>query len=271
VSGGSSDRAGGSIPTGWGMKRILVIGIGTGDPEQITLEAINALNRADVVFVLDKGDRKAELTRLRRDIGDRYVKDRALRWVEVPSPVRDASTPSYKEGVHAWHAAKAQVFATLIRDEMKDGECGAILAWGDPSIYDSTIRILHDLIATEGSPEFEFEIVPGISSIQVLTARHKIALNAIGEPVLITTGRKLTEGIPGGISTIVVMLDGGAGLDAIAGKDLQIYWGAYLGSEDEILISGDVRDVLDDIKRIRAARRAEKGWIMDIYLLRRAT
>ncbi len=251
------------------MKRILVIGVGTGSPEQITLEAIDALNSADVVFVLDKGEQKADLTRLRRDICQRFVKNSALRWVEVPSPVRDASTTSYKEGVAAWHAAKAQIFGALIRDELKDGECGAILAWGDPSIYDSTIRILLDLAATDGAPEFEFEIVPGISSIQVLAARHKIALNAIGEPVLITTGRKLTEGIPDGIGTIVVMLDGGAGLDAIEGKDLQIYWGAYLGSADEILISGNVRDVLDEIKQTRAARRAEKGWIMDIYLLRR--
>jgi precorrin-6A synthase len=253
------------------MKRILVIGIGTGAQEQITHEAIGALNSADVVFVLDKGEQKADLTRLRRDICDRFVNNSTLRWVEVSSPVRDASAPSYKESVHAWHAAKAQIFGALIRDELKDGECGAILAWGDPSIYDSTIRILHDLAALSGSPEFELEIVPGISSIQVLAARHKISLSAIGEPVLITTGRKLSEGIPDGIGTIVVMLDGGAGLDAIAGKDLQIYWGAYLGGEDEILISGNVRDVLDEIKRTRAARRAAKGWIMDTYLLRPAT
>jgi precorrin-6A synthase len=250
------------------MKQIIVIGIGTGNPEQITLEAVKALNSADVVFVLDKGEQKTDLTRLRRDICSRFAANSSLRWVEVPSPVRDASTASYKEGVRAWHAAKAQIFGALIRDQLKDGERGAILAWGDPSIYDSTIRILHDL-ATNTSAQFELEIIPGISSIQVLAARHKIALNAIGEPVLITTGRKLSEGIPNGIDTIVVMLDGGSGLEAITGKDLDIYWGAYLGSEDEILMAGNVRDVLDEIKRIREARRPEKGWIMDIYLLRR--
>jgi precorrin-6A synthase len=250
------------------MKKLLVIGIGTGHPDQITIEAITALNSADVVFVLDKGEQKADLTRLRRDICERFAASSTLRWVEVPSPVRNASASSYKAGVHAWHTAKEEIFNSLIGTELQDGECGAILAWGDPSLYDSTIRILQSLAAGP-SPQFTFEVVPGISSMQVLAARHKIALNTIGEPVLITTGRKLAERIPDDVDTIVVMLDGGAGLEAIAGQDLEIYWGAYLGSEDEILMSGKLGDVLDAIKRVRAARKAEKGWIMDIYLLRR--
>jgi precorrin-6A synthase len=105
----------------------------------------------------------------------------------------------------------------------------------------------------------------------LLAARHRIPLNSIGEPILLTTGRKLAEDYPAHFDRIVVLLDGGAGLDSLAGKDVDIFWGAYLGTQDEILIAGRVIDVLDDIRRVRQERRAAKGWIMDTYLLRSAS
>jgi precorrin-6A synthase len=249
------------------MKRILVIGIGAGNPDHVTVEAINALNAADVVFVLDKGEEKADLTRLRKEICARYVKDRPLRLIEVASPARAAPTPSYAESVEDWHAAKAEIFASLIRDELRDGECGAFLVWGDPSLYDSTLRILEQ-VAAAGT--FDYEVIPGVSSLHALAARHRIALNTIGGAVLITTGRNLAEsGLPIAPDTVVVLLDGGPGLDAIAEEEAHIYWGAYLGTRDEILISGPIRDVIDEIRSRRREAKTKKGWIMDTYLLRR--
>ena len=249
------------------MKKILVIGIGAGNPEHITVEAINALNRADAIFVLDKGPQKDDLTRLRKEICERYLKDRTPRIIEAKSPPRDATAP-YKEGVDAWHADKAAIFKSLIDEELADGECGAFLVWGDPSLYDSTLRIL-DRVAADGGTEFTYEVIPGISSIHVLAARHRIALNAIGEPVLITTGRKLAEAGSAADHDTLVMLDGGAGFDAVAHEDVEIFWGAYLGTADEVLVSGRLPDVIDDIRRIRREGKARKGWIMDTYLLRR--
>ena len=246
------------------MRTVLVIGIGTGNPEHITVEAINALNRADAIFVLDKGAQKDDLTRLRREICARYLKDRSRLIIEVESPVRDASAP-YKDGVDAWHADKAAIFARLIADKLGDGETGAFLVWGDPSLYDSTSRIL-DRVAAAGVV-FTREVIPGVTSISVLAARHAIPLNAIGEPVRITTGRKLSEHGAGNEDCVVML--GGAGLEAAAGEDVHIYWGAYLGTPDEVLISGRLPDVIDDIRRVRAEAKAKKGWIMDTYLLRR--
>jgi precorrin-6A synthase len=45
----------------------------------------------------------------------------------------------------------------------------------------------------------------------------------------------------------------------------EIYWGAYLGTEDEILVSGNLRELADDIERMRKEAKARKGWIMDTY------
>ena len=38
------------------MRRISVIGIGPGDPEQVTVQAIRVLNTADVIFMADPGE-----------------------------------------------------------------------------------------------------------------------------------------------------------------------------------------------------------------------
>ena len=105
--------------------------------------------------------------------------------------------------------------------------------------------------------------------VQVLTARHRITLNTIGRPVEITTGRRLTEGWPAGVDTVVVMLDGEETYRRFADQDIDIYWGAYLGTPDEILIAGRLADVADEIHRVRTAQRSAHGWIMDTYLMRR--
>ena len=76
------------------MRKLFVIGIGAGDPEQITVQAIRAMNRVDVFFVLDKGAVAAELVQLRREICERYATEKPYRVVEVPDPPRDRAAPS---------------------------------------------------------------------------------------------------------------------------------------------------------------------------------
>lgn len=250
------------------MRKVLIIGIGAGNPDYVTMQAVKAMNEVDVFFMLDKGREKADLVNLRKTICERYIEDPSYRVVEVASPERDAGSADYTSAVHSWHRQKAAIFGALIANELQDGDCGAFLIWGDPSLYDSTLRVIQHIL-DEGMLEFDYEIIPGITSVQALTARHRIALNEIGQPVQITTGRKLTEGLPQTIDTAVVMLDNGSALRALANDDVDIYWGAYLGTSDEILISGKLSERIDEIERVRAQQRARKGWIMDTYLLRR--
>jgi precorrin-6A synthase len=252
------------------MKKVLIIGIGAGNPDYVTVQAVKALNKVDVFFFLDKGDAKEDLIDLRTSICERFIENRAYRIVEVESPERDARTADYKAGVHAWHRDKAAIFSRFIAQELGDDEVGALLVWGDPSLYDSTIRVIHQILA-EGRISFDYEVIPGITSVQALAAQHRITLNTIGEPVHITTGRKLAEGLPTGVDTAVVMLDNGLGLRALAHENVDIYWGAYLGTPDEVLVSGKLADRVEEIERIRAQERARKGWIMDTYLLRRTS
>ena len=251
------------------MKRsVLVIGIGAGNPEYVTIQAVNALNRAAVLFVPNKGGKEG-LAKLRREICDRFIKDHAYRIVDFDVPDREKSSLRYRDGVAAWRGKVESVYERLLTDELGEGETGAFLVWGDPSLYDGTLRIL-DSISAKGTIALDYEVIPGISSVQALAARHKVALNLVGEAITITTGRRLAEGYPENAGSVVVMLDGEGAFKTID-ADVDIRWGAYVGTEDEILVSGKLRDVADEIERLKTAARKKHGWIMDTYLLTRSS
>jgi len=250
------------------MKKLLIIGIGAGNPDYITMQAVKALNRVDVFFLMDKGQSKDKLIDLRREICERYITDHDYRFVEAHSPERERGEVDYKTSVDDLNLARQQTFERLINEEVSDGQCGGFLVWGDPALYDSTIRILQAIQAS-GACAFEFEVIPGITSVQALAAQHKVPLNQIGRSVEITTGRRLAAGQVSDADSLVVMLDAQDAYRQVVDQDTEIYWGAYLGTPDEILISGKLKDVADEIVRVRKAARLANGWIMDTYLLRK--
>lgn len=247
------------------MRTIHVIGIGAGDPDYLTAQAIRALNDTQVFFAMDKGEAKSDLLGLRREVCRRFITDPGYRFVELPDPPR-AADADYGRAVADWHAARAALWARAIETELAPGGVGAFLAWGDPSLYDSTLRILEQVA---GHVDLRVDVIPGITAIQALTARHRIPLNDVGEPVLITTGRQLRGALAdGGLTgSAVVMLDGDCAFLACP-PDTRIWWGAYLGTPAEILVAGAVGEVGRQIAELRAAARHRHGWIMDTYLLR---
>jgi precorrin-6A synthase len=250
------------------MRRLKLIGIGAGNPDYITVQAINALREVDVIFVTDKGEDTADLLRARKDLCERYMQAKPYRIVEIQDPQRDRASETYRSAVAAWHAQRAALYESNIREQLSENECGAFLVWGDPSLYDSTLRII-DQVAALKSVEFEWEIIPGITSIQALAARHRIALNEIGEPIHLTTGRRLNEEHPRNGPNVLVMLDGQCAFKTIDQAEIDIFWGAYLGTPDEILLSGKLSELSQQIEQTRAQARSQKGWIMDTYLLRK--
>jgi precorrin-6A synthase len=250
------------------MRKLFVIGIGAGNPEHVTIQAIKALNEVDVFFVMDKGADKTDLVRIRQDICARYIEDDDYRFVEVKDPARDPAAPTYRTGVDVWHRQRADILQRAITDELGEDQTGGFLVWGDPSLYDSTLRVIA-LMQTNGIVAFEYEVIPGITSVQALAAAHRIALNHIGGPIHITTGRQLRDAPSPDADNIVVMLDGAGAFKAVDPTDITIHWGAYLGTDKELLVSGPLHEAAAEIERLRSEARARHGWIMDTYLLRR--
>ncbi|WP_338180145.1 precorrin-6A synthase (deacetylating), partial [Jatrophihabitans sp.] len=193
------------------MRELLVIGIGAGDPDHVTVQAVAALNRAEVFFIVGKGEEKQSLIDVRSEILRRHVRSE-YRVVELRDPERDrsrtAGTAEYLRAIEGWHEDRAILFEQAIVDNLGPDGVGAFLVWGDPALYDSTLRVI-DRILARGVADFDYRVIPGITSINTLTAQHRLPLNGIGEPIHITTGRRLAAGLPEGLDRAVVMLDAG--------------------------------------------------------------
>ncbi len=244
------------------MTRLSLIGIGTGNPDHLTAQAVKALNAADLILIPRKGEEKSDLADLRRLILSQVL-TRPIPVAEYNVPTR-ADQVDYLTAVNDWHDAIAEMWSRTIAAQLPQGGEVALMVWGDPSLYDSTLRIAARL------PGLSVSVIPGITSLQALTAAHAVPLNTLAAPVTITTGRQLRDyGWPKGAITLAVMLDKGGAFTAIDPEGVTIWWGAYVGMPEETLIHGPLLQVADEILATRARLRAAHGWIMDIYLLRR--
>ncbi len=247
---------------------VYVIGIGSGDPEQLTLQAVRVLSGLDVILVLDKGEAKRELVDLRHEICSRHIA-KPYRVLTVSDPERDRAAADYPGAVRDWYDARADLIEAALRDEVSPGESVGILVWGDPALYDSTLRVL-DRVEQRKTVELAYEVIPGITSLQTLAARHRVTFTGVGAPVHITTGRRLAAGgMPPELDDVLVMLDGAESFAGLPDEDLDIYWGAYLGMPGEVLVAGDLQERKAEIVALRAEHRERHGWIMDSYLLHR--
>jgi precorrin-6A synthase len=245
---------------------VRLVGIGCGHPEQLTLEAVDALRTADIAIVARKRT-DDPLAAAREALVERFAPELCI--VEVDDPERDrsvestATTAGYEGVVADWHEARAERYEQVLHDA---GGTAVFLVWGDPAFYDSTIRIVERILA-RGNVTFEWDVLPGISALQMLAARHRIVLHDVGQPILITTGRRLSEAVEAGAENILVMLSGSVDLTGL--DDWRIWWGANLGTSSERLVSGLAGEVAAQIADARTSAKADSGWVMDVYLLRK--
>ena len=243
------------------MAELLLIGIGSGNPEHLTLAAIRRMCEADLILIPRKGAEKEDLAELRRAICAEHAGGTPI--AEFDLPTRDAGRADYRAGVEDWHAAIADTWVTAMAAHPGAAKV-ALLVWGDPSLYESTLRIAR-------RAGLSVSVVPGLTAPQLLTAAHGIPLNAIGAPVLVTTGRRLRdEGWPEAApDTIVLMLDGDCAFRHLDPDGVEIWWGAFLGMPEQLLRAGPLATAGPEIIATRAEARARHGWIMDTYMLRR--
>lgn len=243
------------------MDELFLIGIGTGNPDHLTLQAIKAMRGAELILIPKKGPDKSDLAGLRHAMLAEHAPDVAV--AEFDMPKRDVSG-GYLAGVEAWHDAIAAEWVAAVA-RAGGARRVALLVWGDPSLYDSTLRIAGRL-----QPKPKVTVVPAVTSVQVLTAGHAIPVNEVGAPFTVTTGRQLRDhGWPAGVETLAVMLDGECSFLTVPPEGVHIWWGAYVGMAEEVLRAGPLAEMAAVIPPLRERLRAEHGWIMDIYILRR--
>ncbi|MGY0540301.1 precorrin-6A synthase (deacetylating) [Nocardioides sp. YJ-D4] len=251
-------------------RRIKIIGVGPGDPDQVTLEAVAAMRSVDYFLVTDKSGTVKQgmpdpLVRAREELLDRHLSApaRVVKVDDAPRERREEFTGTdaeYRAAVAAWHRARVERYLAVLAEH--PGDVG-FLVWGDPAFYDSTIRVV-DQISEQ--LDIEVDVIPGISSVQLLAARHRLVLHDVGRPLYVTTGRAVLEAVEAGHDNLVVMLNRVVDLPGL--EDWRIWWGGNLGTREEELVAGTVGEVLPAIESARARLRETSGWVMDIYLLR---
>ena len=248
--------------------RIRILGVGMG-PQHVTPEVAEALRTVDYVLAAEKSDDDRLLALRRAIVLAHPGPNGPAELIALPDPQRDRAagltTSGYEGAVGDWHDARAAQYAAVLRER---GGTAAFLVWGDPSLYDSTIRVVEKVRAL--GVDADYDVLAGISAPQLLAARHRIVLHDVGRPVHITTGRRLQEAVAAGLDNIVAMLNPPPErVDFTGLDDWTIWWGANLGADGERLIAGRLGDVLPAIAEARIAAEAHAGWVMDAFLVRK--
>jgi precorrin-6A synthase len=141
-------------------RELVVVGIGAGDPDWVTVEATRAIEALDVLFVVLKEDGLGELVEARRVVIERY-RTRPLHTVELPdSPRPWRSAPDYPTAVARWRAQRLRQWSEAIARELDEGQTGGFLVWGDPSLYESTLAIVNDICTASDRP-LSVRVIPG--------------------------------------------------------------------------------------------------------------
>lgn len=240
--------------------KVTIIGIGPGHPDQITVQAVKALNAHKVILIpVKEGTTTGDTRRL---IAERHLENPAAHdLIDVPMPkVSDRPKGEYTATVGTFRDRQAKAFADAL-DAVEEGEV-AILAWGCPTLFDGTIE------GVRSYPGVELTVLPGVTSVSALAAAHGVVQTNIGQSVLITTGRQLKDGLPREHGTIADMVDAQGHVWNQDGPEWTAYWGAFVGLEHQALDHGPLEEMRERITAKRAALAEEHGWLFDIALLK---
>jgi len=243
------------------IKKVYLIGMGPGDKKYLTLEAVELIKRLKLFLIPGKKGRKKELSKIRKDILSAVKGDEEYRVIELAFPERKRST-KYEESVIEWRLKKLEVLKDVIlREEEKEA---GFLVWGDPSIYDGHIFIFRELCK---EVKVDFEVIPGISAFQVLSSAHKVAFTDVAESLIFTTPRGIKKALKD-YNSVLVFLDNYESYRRIK-EEVTIYWGAYLGTQRQVVLSGKLSEVKEKITNLRRELRKKFGWIMELYFLKK--
>ena len=166
---------------------------------------------------MDKGEAKDDLVALRREVCERFIREPGYRFVELADPPRARTAPATTglQAVADWHAARAGLWARRHARRTARRRRRRVPGVGRPVALRQ--HAAHPRPRRRATSTSSYDVIPGITAIQALTARHRIPLNDIGEPVLITTGRRLrADGLAG---AAVVMLDGDCAFLGLPARD----------------------------------------------------
>jgi precorrin-2/cobalt-factor-2 C20-methyltransferase len=141
--------------------KLFCVGCGPGDPELLTIRALNLITDADVIFVPTS---KLDKPSIALSIVAKYIKE-TTKIINLVFPmVKD------KDSLKDYWKKNTLEISQMVRT----GKKTLYLTVGDPSLYSTWIYIHREL--KKNHKDIEIEIIPGITSIFAFAAESKLSL-----------------------------------------------------------------------------------------------
>ncbi|AWR96330.1 cobalt-factor II C(20)-methyltransferase [Acidianus sulfidivorans JP7] len=150
-------------------KKLYVVGLGPGDPELITIKAYNIIKKSKLIFV-------PYSTGTNRSLSEEIIKKYASENVDIEY----LGFPMKKEV----EEEKLSELGSEMCKKLEEFNDGVFVTLGDPTLYSTFFRV-KDFMKCD----YEFELIPGVSSITACASKAKISLGLKNEKIaLITAG-----------------------------------------------------------------------------------
>jgi precorrin-2/cobalt-factor-2 C20-methyltransferase len=141
--------------------KLFCVGCGPGDPELLTVKAVNLIKNAEIIFTPTAREGKPSIA---LSVVERYV-DKFTKIVDLIFPmVKD------RESLKDYWKRNADEIADAVRTEKRV----IYLTVGDPALYSTWIYIHREL--QNNHRDIEIDIVPGIASMFAFAAQAKMSL-----------------------------------------------------------------------------------------------
>ena len=141
--------------------KLFCVGCGPGDPELLTVKAVNTIKNAEIIFAPTAREGKPSIA---LSVVERYV-DKFAKKVDLVFPmVKD------RESLKDYWKRNADKIADAVRTEKRV----IYLTVGDPALYSTWIYIQREL--QKNHSDIEIDIVPGIASMFAFAAQAKMSL-----------------------------------------------------------------------------------------------
>jgi precorrin-2/cobalt-factor-2 C20-methyltransferase len=216
--------------------KLFCVGCGPGDPELLTIRALNLITEADVIFVPTS---KLDKPSIALSIVAKYIKE-TTKIINLVFPMvkdKDALKDYWKKN------------AFEISQMVRTGKKTLYLTVGDPSLYSTWIYIHREL--KKNHKDIEIEIIPGITSIFAFAAESKLSLVEGNEHLSIVPAcydlNKVKNTVKA--SDTIVFLKDGRYFDNV----IEMLSDSGFGEETQIAIAQDVstKENILEIKHLK--------------------
>lgn len=216
--------------------KLFCVGCGPGNPELLTIRALNLITEADVIFVPTS---KLDKPSIALSIVAKYIKE-TTKIINLVFPmVKD------KDSLKDYWKKNTLEISQMVRT----GKKTLYLTVGDPSLYSTWIYIHREL--KKNHKDIEIEIIPGITSIFAFAAESKISLVEGNEHLSIVPAcydlNKVKNTVKA--SDTIVFLKDGRYFDNV----IEMLSDSGFGEETQIAIAQDVstKENILEIKHLK--------------------